>query len=296
MEKSNSSNSLGVCEKLFRFIRASPAVQAIRRISSHSREPTPTKPASAQHHSSGPTHNHATKTIEIHSEAADHQHATQPLLQAGTHRQQAPTKAQAAKHNGMVPVNFTSNNNLPPITNHDKTISPTSSSSVNGNVTKVGQEDHGRLAGNVLFPEKHSHDKRKIKDLDQLTAPKKGVKGFSEQMSHGVPPADLAKSASKGINEGQEKGGNEEDKRPPGGVVADLNETFSNYINRAKLKIRSVSDVKDKSSLELAGGAHQDTNYKRESRDHFSDYIRRAKSKMRSTSFGSAKNTSFKRE
>lgn len=313
MEKGNNSNSLGVCEKIFSVIRVSPAIQTIRRITNRSREPTPNMP----------------KVIEIQSEPAD-QHP-QMVLEGSSHRLHAPTKTQETDH-GVVPINFLSTPNGKAISSSSSTSSSVPIMK-KGNVTNVGHEEHGRgLASNVSFheklkpkapaanlvqpakkvvvgqsshgqaaakvgskvePEPHdNHDyKRKIKE-DQLSPHKKGVIVVSEQIS---PPADQAKSASKG-NEGQENGGNKLGKRPAAEVADRLNDTFSNYINHAKIRIKTVSDVKDKSSSILGLDGVHDTGKRESLKDHFSDYIHRAKNKIRSTSFGTGKNTSFKRE
>ncbi|KAF3436341.1 hypothetical protein FNV43_RR23433 [Rhamnella rubrinervis] len=287
----------------------------------------PDKPA-RQPCNSVPTHNHAAKTIEIQGEPTD-EHHDQLVLEGSSHRLQAPTKTQQADH-GVVPIKFPCTPNDKGISSSASSSVPIMK---NGNVTKVVHEEHGRgLASNVSFQEKlnpkapaanlgqpakkvhvvgqsshgqaaakvgykvepESHDnhdhKRKIKE-DQLSPHKKGVIVVSEQISRGGPPVDQAKSASKG-NEGQENGGNKQGKRT---AVDHLNDTFSDYINRAKIKIRTVSDVKDKSSSLGLDGVH-DTNKREGLKDHFSDYIHRAKNKMRSTSFGTGKSTSFKRE
>lgn len=74
----------------------------------------------------------------------------------------------------------------------------------------------------------------------------------------------------------------------------DINDKFSEYINRAKIKMRTMSSKKIAES--------DDGDYDRKERergnDHFSDYIQRAKNKFRSTpsNLGGRKNASFKRE
>lgn len=80
----------------------------------------------------------------------------------------------------------------------------------------------------------------------------------------------------------------------PGG---DVNDRFTDYINRAKKIIRTVTNV--------GGGGHNtpeqdhvnDTKSKDNAKDHFSEYINRAKKKIRTTSgIGNGRNVSFKRE
>jgi hypothetical protein len=78
----------------------------------------------------------------------------------------------------------------------------------------------------------------------------------------------------------------------------DINNTFSDYIKRAKLKIRTVSNVGGgKNQASLQDDAHGHTKKKDSAKDHFSEYIHRAKMKLRTTSsFGHGKTISFKRE
>lgn len=78
----------------------------------------------------------------------------------------------------------------------------------------------------------------------------------------------------------------------------DINNTFSDYIKRAKMKIRTVSNVGGgKNHASLQDDAHDHTKKKDTAKDHFSEYIHRAKMKLRTTSsIGHGKIVSFKRE
>lgn len=75
----------------------------------------------------------------------------------------------------------------------------------------------------------------------------------------------------------------------------DHDEAFSDYINRAKIKIRTTSNVSGEEIASEVDGI--DYAEKQEDIDEFSDYINRAKFKIRRTSsIGSKKLISFKRE
>lgn len=63
----------------------------------------------------------------------------------------------------------------------------------------------------------------------------------------------------------------------------DINDLVSSYINRAKLRIRTMS---------MAGGGKAKEKKEPESTNHFADYISRTKKKLQSTlSMGGGKNT-----
>lgn len=61
------------------------------------------------------------------------------------------------------------------------------------------------------------------------------------------------------------------------------NKTFSDYINRAKKIIRTVTNVGGRHHTSGQDDAH-DTKKKNHANDHFSEYINRAKMKIRTTS------------
>ncbi|KAF3452319.1 hypothetical protein FNV43_RR02752 [Rhamnella rubrinervis] len=77
------------------------------------------------------------------------------------------------------------------------------------------------------------------------------------------------------------------------------NDAFSNYINRAKIAIRTTTNMgggKNTSQEDNVGDAKKAENVK--VKDMFSDYINRAKMKIRKTpsNVGSSKNVSHRRD
>lgn len=74
------------------------------------------------------------------------------------------------------------------------------------------------------------------------------------------------------------------------------NDMFSDYIHRAKMKIRTVSNLGSRKTASEAVDIH-DTKKDNNSKDAFSDYINRAKMKIRKTSsVGRRKSNSLKKE
>ncbi|XP_009356732.2 uncharacterized protein LOC103947545 [Pyrus x bretschneideri] len=106
---------------------------------------------------------------------------------------------------------------------------------------------------------------------------------------------ELAKATHSKVeedkHEAQAQARNIEGKKQGG---LDINDKFSEYINRAKIKIRSMSSKKIAESDEV----DYDGKKRETENDHFSDYIQRAKNKFRSmpSNLGGRKNASFKRE
>jgi ribosomal protein L12E/L44/L45/RPP1/RPP2 len=69
----------------------------------------------------------------------------------------------------------------------------------------------------------------------------------------------------------------------------DINDTFSDYIKRAKMKIRTVSNAGGGKNIasqqdDIARDHHHDTKQRDTSNDQFSEYINRAKMKIRAVS------------
>ncbi|KAK7285402.1 hypothetical protein RJT34_20172 [Clitoria ternatea] len=82
-----------------------------------------------------------------------------------------------------------------------------------------------------------------------------------------------------------------------GKKTLDINDTFSEYIQRAKCRIRTVSNIgggQSNSVSNEAKGSSGNNNRMENQRDHFSDFIQHAKKKIRTTS-SLGKTTSLKR-
>ncbi|KAK7396352.1 hypothetical protein VNO78_17287 [Psophocarpus tetragonolobus] len=80
-----------------------------------------------------------------------------------------------------------------------------------------------------------------------------------------------------------------------GNKTLDLNDTFTEYIERARYRIRAVSNVGRGQSHFASGEASGSSNNRMENRkDQFSDFIHQAKKNMRTTS-NVGKTSSFKR-
>ncbi|KAB2629880.1 hypothetical protein D8674_007399 [Pyrus ussuriensis x Pyrus communis] len=75
------------------------------------------------------------------------------------------------------------------------------------------------------------------------------------------------------------------------------NDAFSDYINRARLRIQAMSNVRMEKIASRSRDDGYDTKKEDDSKDAFSDYINRAKMRIRKTSsIRSRKIFSFKRE
>ena len=84
----------------------------------------------------------------------------------------------------------------------------------------------------------------------------------------------------------------EKDSKTPG---LDKTDTFSNYVNRTKIKIRASMSNVDMEIFSSRADFVYETEKENNGKDAFSDFVNRAKIKIRKTSsIGSRRNISFK--
>ncbi|KAL6271703.1 hypothetical protein ACE6H2_028614 [Prunus campanulata] len=271
---SAASDSTGVCEKIFSVITVTPAFRKIRRITSVS--PARSDPLNLPANS----HVNALKIVDVQISP--------------------PQPKKSAETPNVVQI---------PITSEKTVLPPAAAAALTVHaqrITKVakicqGHHDQGspkHKAELLTQPQKATYPKaeeEKQKPKNSAAQPHKATYSKAEEQEkqkpkHSESPLkgavgealhnhNAAVKAPQVKNEGKK----------PGGL--DINDTFSEYINQAKIKIRT------KSSNNISE-SDDDAKKKESVKDHFSDYIHRAKNKFKSTpsNLGAGKNASFKRE
>lgn len=255
----DSSKSTGVCEK----IRGAMSDCPIRRFLSRQRDSSPASPIP---NPSLPTHNHQGRTIDIQTTLAAHEH---PKLVEGSQHLKAHEKTKADE----VPIEFDYSGLHSPIV---KGSSATPYLPIQ-NISPVRK----------ISPVKDHNFKPPLVPVQENPMLKRqnngqGVKGTSKVEEKQKPKLEAPAKALNG--EGQhhfvnmEKQVKQEGENP--GVE---NKKFSDYINRAKKIIRTVTNVGGRHNTSGQDDAY-DTKKKDHANDHFSEYINRAKMKIRTTS------------
>ncbi|KAM5563811.1 hypothetical protein ABKV19_018443 [Rosa sericea] len=245
---STTTDSSGVCEKLFSAITANPAFQTIRRISSPARDRSP---LANLNHAAGK------KIIDIQS------------------KPQQSNKSAVIQ----VPIKFEKKEVLQP------------ASTPNENRGKLSTS---HKAAAKIEPEPAQVAQKKVIAIEHITHGQEGKKEKHKTKSESL----LAKGGA--VGEGQHINATmkvvkaqevqvKNDGKKPGGV--DINDKFSEYITRAKIKIRTMSskEIPESGQEGIDGGKDV----------HFSDFIQRAKNKFKSSTSnvgGTGKTVSFKRD
>lgn len=175
-------------------------------------------------------------------------HPNSPSLTPSTHLPQNMMKAKNTKGEGEIPIKF--DNSIPiSIPRVHVQVSKVASPQV-GISAKIEPEPepwHVQGSRVGLFKDEHNNGK------DTITGPLK------EQ--HGL-----------GMQQGKK-------------TVVDINDTFTEYIERARHRIRTVSNVGRGQSHSVSDETSGNKNNKMENHtDQFSDFIQHSKKKMRTTS------------
>ena len=111
---------------------------------------------------------------------------------------------------------------------------------------------------------------------------------YSVPTSEGHADTAKGKVAKIGTAAAQNDHGEQQGKKQE----QDINDTFSNYIQRAKFKIRSLSNIgggqskaaSDEDNGDKKNEHHQNDKENHHQIDHFGDFIQRVKKKLRTTS------------
>ncbi|CAL9023796.1 unnamed protein product [Prunus brigantina] len=276
---SAASDSTGVCEKIFSVIKVTPAFRKIRRIPSVS--PARSDPLNLPANS----HVNAVKIADVQISP--------------------PQPKKSAEAPNVVQIPITSEKTvLPPaaaaaLTAHAQRITE---------VAKVCQGHHDQgspkhKAELLTQPQKATYPKaeeEKQKPKYSEAEPHKATYSKAEErekqkpkhsespLKGAVGEAQHNHNAAVKVHEAEAPQVKNEGKKPGG---PDINDTFSEYIKQAKIKIRTMSSNNISES-------DDDAKKKESVKDHFSDYIHRAKNKFKSTpsNLGAGKSASFKRE
>lgn len=239
MKKKNttSSNSLGVCEKIFNFIVGCPAIQKIRRISY-------CPPRESGPHAGG-------KTIEIHGEDADPDH----------HEFQAP-----AKKIEVLPP--------PPNDQSQKVISEDGRLAISDLIKEKPKPNKAQPEKVILGGQSHGQATKvgsnsKVVSREQSSSRSgREVKSVSKSKGHGKPASDHDLNVAANINEGNKKQGLDplndafsefinqkkiqmsdaakntwglDGVHRDGNINESFKDNFSDYIHRAKAKMTRSS-------------------------------------------------------
>ncbi|KAI5316034.1 hypothetical protein L3X38_045210 [Prunus dulcis] len=267
---SAASDSTGVCEKIFSVITVTPAFRKIRQIASVS--PARSDPLNLPANS----HVNAVKIVDVQISLP------QP-------KKSAPKVVQI------------------PITSEKTVLPPAAAAALTVHaqrITKVakvcqGHHDQGspkHKAELLTQPRKATEEKQKPSEAQPNKATyskaeeqeKQKPKHSESPLKGAVGEALYNHDAAVKVHEAEAPQVKNEGKKPGG---LDINDTFSEYINQAKIKIRTMSSNNISES-------DDDAKKKESVKDHFSDYIHRAKNKFKSTpsNLGAGKSASFKRE
>ncbi|KAF3944075.1 hypothetical protein CMV_025315 [Castanea mollissima] len=295
----DSSKSPGMCEK----IRGAMSDCPIRRFLSRQRD---SSRASSIPNSSLPIHNHHGRTIDIQTTLAAHEH---PKLVDGSQHLKAHERTKADE----VPIEFDYSGlhspivkgrsatpylpmqNISPVRkispmkedNFKPPLVPVQENPMlkrqnNGQGVKGASEVEEKQKPKLEAPAKALNGEGKHHGVNMEQQVKKEVKATSVVEEKHKPKLEAPAKALDG--EGQhhfvnmEKQVKQEGENP--GVD---NKTFSDYINRAKKIIRTVTNVGGRHNTSGQDDAY-DTKKKDHANDHFSEYINRAKMKIRTTS------------
>ncbi|XP_027353107.1 uncharacterized protein LOC113863658 [Abrus precatorius] len=180
-------------------------------------------------------------------------HSNSPSLPPSIH---LPQNMKANNQGGAIPIMF------------DYSI-PTSTSMVHGQVSKVASPQAG-------ISEKTGKVGAKVEaELWNVQGYRAGVFKGEHIVKDTICPLKEQQTLRK-LHSQQE-----------GKKTLDINDTFTEYIQRAKYRIRTVSNVghgKNNSVPDETNGSNGNNNRMENQKDQFSDFIQRAKKKIRTTS------------
>lgn len=184
-------------------------------------------------------------------------HPNSPSLTPSTHLPQNMMKAKNIKGEGEIPIKF------------DNSI-PTSTPMVHGQVSKVASPQVGISA--KVEPEPWHVQGSRV-----------GVfKGEHNNGKDTSTTGPLKEQHGLGMQQGKK-------------TVVDINDTFTEYIERARHRIRTVSNVGRGQSHSAPDEASGKNNKMENHRDQFSDFIQHSKKKMRTTTSNVGKTSTLKR-